>query len=88
MKKRIERLTKKIEEAEPMKPGLVLFHRGEVYADNSKNKSYASIEAALADNPECEQNIDEVKRTIRSTSSRNLEEAKILAFQKFLSKIK
>lgn len=60
MKKRIERLTKKIEEAEPMKPGLVLFHRGEVYADNSKNKSYASIEAALADNPECEQNIDEV----------------------------
>jgi hypothetical protein len=35
-----------------------------------------------------EKHIDEVQRTIRKTSSRNLEEAKILAFQKFLSKIR
>ena len=60
MKKRIERLTRKIEEVEPLKPVLILFCRGEVFTDNNKNKSYSSIEAALADNPECEQNIDEV----------------------------
>lgn len=35
-----------------------------------------------------EKHIEEVQRTIRGTSSRNLEEAKILAFQKFLSKIR
>jgi hypothetical protein len=35
-----------------------------------------------------EKHIEEVQRTIRKTSSRNLEEAKILAFQKFLSKIR
>ena len=47
-----------------------------------------SKEWVFVDGKFVEQNIDEVKRTIRSTSSRNLEEAKILAFQKFLSKIK
>ena len=35
-----------------------------------------------------EKNIEEVKATIRTTSSRNLEEAKIRAFQIFLSKIR
>jgi hypothetical protein len=35
-----------------------------------------------------EQNIEEVKSFIRKTSSRNLEEAKIQAFQHFLSKIR
>jgi hypothetical protein len=35
-----------------------------------------------------EQNIEEVKSFIKKTSSRNLEEAKILAFQHFLSKIR
>jgi len=47
-----------------------------------------SKEWVFVDGKFVEQNIDEVKRMIRSTSSRNLEEAKILAFQKFLSKIK
>ena len=58
MKKRIELLTRKIEEVEPLKPVLILFRRGEVFTDNNKNKSYPSIEAALADNPECEQSVD------------------------------
>jgi len=35
-----------------------------------------------------EKHIDEVKRVIRKTSSKNLTEAKIRAFQNFLSKIK
>jgi hypothetical protein len=35
-----------------------------------------------------EQNIEEVKSFIKKTSSRQLEEAKILAFQHFLSKIR
>lgn len=35
-----------------------------------------------------EQNIEEVKTYIKSTSSRNLEEAKIIAFKHFLNKIK
>lgn len=35
-----------------------------------------------------EKHIDEVKHSIRRTSSKNLEEAKILAFQNFLSKIR
>lgn len=35
-----------------------------------------------------EKHIDEVKRTIRKASSRNLTEAKVRAFQSFLSKIK
>ena len=47
-----------------------------------------SKEWVFVDGKFVEKNIDEVKRMIRSTSSRNLEEAKILAFQKFLSKIK
>ena len=47
-----------------------------------------SKEWVFVDGKFVEKHIDEVKRTIRNTSSRNLEEAKILAFQKFLSKIK
>lgn len=47
-----------------------------------------SREWVFVDGKFVEQNIDEVKRMIRSTSSRNLEEAKILAFQNFLSKIR
>lgn len=35
-----------------------------------------------------EKHIDEVRSTIKKTSSRNLEEAKVLAFQRFLMKIK
>jgi hypothetical protein len=35
-----------------------------------------------------EKHIDEVKRIIRKTSSKNLTEAKVRAFQNFLSKIK
>lgn len=35
-----------------------------------------------------EQHIEEVQRSIRKASSRNLQEAKIIAFQKFLSKIR
>ena len=47
-----------------------------------------SKEWVFVDGKFIEKHIDEVKRTIRNTSSRNLEEAKILAFQKFLSKIR
>lgn len=47
-----------------------------------------SKEWVFVDGKFVEKHIDEVKRVIRQTSSRNLEEAKILAFQKFLSKIK
>ena len=47
-----------------------------------------SKEWVFVDGKFVEKHIDEVKRTIRNTSSRNLEEAKILAFQKFLSKIR
>ena len=35
-----------------------------------------------------EQNIEEVKRNIRNTSSKNLQEAQLRAFQLFLSKIR
>jgi len=35
-----------------------------------------------------EKNIEEVRSFIKKTSSRSLEEAKIIAFQHFLSKIK
>lgn len=48
-----------------------------------ENKEWTFVDGKFV-----EKHIDEVKRTIRNTSSRNLEEAKILAFQKFLSKIK
>jgi len=47
-----------------------------------------SKEWVFVDGKFVEKQIDEVKRTIRKTSSRNLEEAKILAFQKFLTKIR
>lgn len=47
-----------------------------------------SKEWVFVDGKFVEKNIDEVKRVIRQTSSRNLEEAKILAFQNFLSKIR
>lgn len=47
-----------------------------------------SKEWVFIDGQFVEKNIDEVKRTIRQSSSRNLEEAKILAFQKFLTKIR
>ena len=44
-------------------------------------------EWAFVDGKFVEKNIDEVKRVITRTSSKNLEEAKIRAFQYFLSKI-
>jgi len=44
-------------------------------------------EWAFVDGRFVEKNIDEVKRHVRSASSKNLEEAKIRAFQYFLSKI-
>ena len=47
-----------------------------------------SKEWVFVDGKFVEKHIDEVKRTIRNTSSRSLEEAKIIAFQKFLSKIR
>jgi hypothetical protein len=47
-----------------------------------------SKEWVFVDGKFVEKHIDEVKRTIRQSSSRNLEEAKILAFQNFLTKIK
>jgi hypothetical protein len=47
-----------------------------------------SREWVFVDGKFVEKHIDEVKRTIRQSSSRNLEEAKILAFQNFLSKIR
>lgn len=48
-----------------------------------ENKEWTFVDGKFV-----EKHIDEVKRVIRQTSSRNLEEAKILAFQKFLSKIR
>jgi hypothetical protein len=47
-----------------------------------------SKEWIFVDGKFVEKHIEEVKRTIRNTSSRGLEEAKIIAFQKFLSKIR
>lgn len=47
-----------------------------------------SKEWVFVDGKFVEQHIEEVQRSIRKASSRNLEEAKILAFQKFLSKIR
>lgn len=47
-----------------------------------------SKEWVFVDGKFVEKHIEEVKRTIRNTSSRNLEEAKLLAFQKFLNRIK
>lgn len=47
-----------------------------------------SKEWVFVDGKFVEKHIEEVKATIRKTSSRNLEEAKIRAFQNFLMKIK
>ena len=47
-----------------------------------------SKEWVFVDGKFVEQHIEEAKRSIRKASSRNLEEAKIIAFQKFLSKIR
>ena len=47
-----------------------------------------SKEWTFVDGKFVEKNIEEVRSFIKKTSSRNLEEAKILAFQHFLSKIK
>jgi hypothetical protein len=47
-----------------------------------------SKEWVFVDGKFVEQHIEEAKRSIRKASSRNLEEAKIHAFQKFLSKIR
>ena len=47
-----------------------------------------SKEWVFVDGKFVEQHIEEAKRTVRKASSRNLEEAQILAFQKFLSKIR
>lgn len=47
-----------------------------------------SKEWVFVDGKFVEQHIDEVKSYIKKTSSRNLEEAKVLAFQRFLSKIR
>jgi hypothetical protein len=47
-----------------------------------------SKEWIFVDGKFVEKHIEEVKRVIRNTSSRGLEEAKIIAFQKFLSKIR
>ena len=47
-----------------------------------------SKEWVFVDGKFVEQHIEEAKRTVRKASSRNLEEEKIYAFQKFLSKIR
>jgi hypothetical protein len=47
-----------------------------------------SKEWVFVDGKFVEQHIEEAQRSIRRASSRNLEEAKIYAFQKFLSKIR
>jgi hypothetical protein len=47
-----------------------------------------SKEWVFVDGKFVEQHVEEAQRSIRKASSRNLEEAKIIAFQKFLSKIR
>ena len=47
-----------------------------------------SSEWVFVDGKFVEKHIEEVKRNIRQSSSRNLEEAKVIAFQKFLTKIR
>ena len=47
-----------------------------------------SVEWVFVDGKFVERNIDEVRTAIQKTSSRNLEEAKIRAFQHFLGKIR
>ena len=65
----------------------------DIVADPSAPDAYVrgimeSKEWVFVDGKFVEKHIEEVKAIIRKTSSRNLEEAKIVAFQKFLSKIR
>ena len=65
----------------------------DIVADPSAPDAYVrgimeNKEWIFVDGKFVEQNIEEVKSFIKKTSSRNLEEAKIRAFQHFLSKIR
>ena len=65
----------------------------DIVADPSAPDAYVrgimeNKEWIFVDGKFVEQNIEEVKSLIKKTSSRNLEEAKIRAFQSFLSKIR
>ena len=65
----------------------------DIVADPSAPDAYVrgimeNKEWIFVDGKFVEQNIEEVKSLIKKTSSRNLEEAKIRAFQHFLSKIR
>ena len=65
----------------------------DIVADPSAPDAYVrgimeSKEWVFVDGKFVEKNIEETKRFIRSASSKNLEEAKIIAFQRFLSKIR
>lgn len=65
----------------------------DIVADPSAPDAYVrgimeNKEWVFVDGKFVEKHIEEVKRVIRKTSSRNLEEAKIYAFQDFLSKIR
>ena len=65
----------------------------DIVADPSAPDAYVrgimeSKEWVFVDGKFVEKHIEEVKNTIRKTSSRHLEEAKIRAFQDFLSKIR
>ena len=65
----------------------------DIVADPSAPDAYVrgimeNKEWVFVDGKFVEKHIEEVKAIIRKTSSRNLEEAKIVAFQKFLSKIR
>lgn len=65
----------------------------DIVADPSAPDAYVrgimeNKEWVFVDGKFVEKHIEEVKSAIRKTSSRNLEEAKIVAFQKFLSKIR
>ena len=65
----------------------------DIVADTSAPDAFVrgimeSKEWVFVDGKFVEQHIEEAKRSIRKASSRNLEEAKIIAFQKFLSKIR
>ncbi len=65
----------------------------DIVADPSAPDAYVrgimeNKEWVFVDGKFVEKHIEEVKRTIRNTSSRNLEEAKVRAFQDFLSKIR
>jgi len=65
----------------------------DIVADPSAPDAYVrgimeNKEWTFVDGKFVEQNIEEVKSFIKKTSSRNLEEAKIRAFQHFLSKIR